>query len=176
MIVRRVRQDEWRQSRDLRLDALRDPDAAIAFLDTYERASTQSDEFWAERTANASEGAGAAQFVAEHDGALVGTVTVLIREAGAIDHLDRAVDDARADVVGVFVRPSHRGDGTIDALFDAAATWAGDVGAIVMTLDVHEENARARAAYLRNGFTPTGETIAGPIGPEIVMARPVGRE
>ena len=40
-------------------------------------------------------------------------------------------------------------------------------------LDVHRDNHRAQGAYRRAGFAPTGETLTGPIGPEIVMARPL---
>ncbi|NNC10595.1 GNAT family N-acetyltransferase [Planctomonas sp. JC2975] len=175
MIVRRVEHGEWRQVRGLRLEALQDPDAAIAFLDSYEQAATKSDDFWMTRTDNAASGDAAAQFVAigepAQDEAWVGTVTVLVRPAGTMDHLDRRVETARADVVGVYVAPTHRGDGTIDRLFDAAAAWAAEVGARALTLDVHADNHRAQGAYRRAGFTATGETIEGPIGSEIVMSR-----
>jgi len=172
-MVRRVRRGEWREVRRLRLEALRDPDAGIAFLDDYERVSAQSDAFWVERTETAADGEDAAQFIAEGDDDWVGTVTVLIRRAGTIDHLGRTVGTARADVVGVFVRPSHRGDGTIDALFDEATAWATAAGATSLTLDVHADNPRAQGAYRRAGFTPTGETLTGPIGRELVMSRPL---
>ena len=36
---------------------------------------------------------------------------------------------------------------------------------------MHRDNLRAQGAYRRSGFEPTGETLTGPIGPEIVMAR-----
>ena len=42
--VRRVRADEWPQVRALRLDALRDPDAHLAFLETYETGAAVPDE------------------------------------------------------------------------------------------------------------------------------------
>ncbi|MHA7986554.1 GNAT family N-acetyltransferase [Rathayibacter sp. CAU 1779] len=176
MIVRRIERGEWLQVRDLRLDALQDPDAAIAFLDTYEQAAAKPDDFWVMRTENSARGDQAAQFVAVRDAgedheAWVGTVTVLVRQAGTLDHLGRDVDAARADVVGVYVHPTHRGDGTIDRLFEAAAAWAAEIGARALTLDVHADNHRALGAYRRAGFAPTGETITGPIGAEIVMSR-----
>lgn len=52
--VRRVEADEWERVRDLRLRSLQDPVAALAFLDTFENASVQPDEFWQQRTANAA--------------------------------------------------------------------------------------------------------------------------
>jgi RimJ/RimL family protein N-acetyltransferase len=172
--VRRVRADEWPALRALRLEATSDPDAAIAFLETPAQARTRPDEFWRDRTVQAAESEVSAQFVAEEDdGAWVGSLSVLIRASGQTDHLGRFVDDRRADVVGVYVNPAYRGIGTIDALFDAAAAWAASQGLRRLTLDVHADNARAQAAYRRNGFTPTGVTFTGPIGPELEMARPL---
>lgn len=170
--VRRVRADEWPDVRALRLEATSDPDAAIAFLETPAQARTRTEGFWRERTVQAAESEVAAQFVAEEeDGSWVGSLSVLIRATGQTDHLGRYVDDRRADVVGVYVNPAHRGTGTIDALFDAAAAWAASQGLHRLTLDVHADNVRAQAAYRRNGFTPTGVTFTGPIGPELEMAR-----
>lgn len=65
--VRRVEAGEWSQVKDLRLRALADPAAPIAFLDTVEHASGQPDRFWQERTVNAAEPSAAAQFVAVTD-------------------------------------------------------------------------------------------------------------
>jgi RimJ/RimL family protein N-acetyltransferase len=169
--VRRIRADEWPQVRALRLESTSDPDAAIAFLETPEQVVQRTDAFWRDRTVRAAESEVAAQFVAEAGGVWVGSMSVLIRATGQTDHVGRFVDDRRADVVGVYVNPAHRGDGTVDALFDAAATWAASQGLFRLTLDVHADNARAQAAYRRNGFAPTGVTFTGPIGPELEMAR-----
>jgi ribosomal protein S18 acetylase RimI-like enzyme len=98
---------------------------------------------------------------------------VLIRATGQADHLGRIMDDRRATVVGVYVRPDSRGGGVIDMLLTAAAGWASGMGLHRLELDVHRDNARAQGAYRRAGFRPTGETLSGPIGPEIVMARPL---
>ncbi len=110
--VRRIRADEWRQAKALRLQALADPVADLAFLETLDNASAQPDEFWQERTRNSADGDTAAQFVAlTADGTWAGTTTVL-------------ADRDRADsglVVGVYVAPEHRGAGLIEALLDAAA-------------------------------------------------------
>lgn len=93
------------------------------------------------------------------------------RRPGSTDHLGRLVSTGRADVVGVYVRPSHRGGGGIDVLLQAAARWAAELGETSLTLDVHRDNTRAQAAYARAGFRPTGVTFTGPIGPELVMTR-----
>jgi ribosomal protein S18 acetylase RimI-like enzyme len=166
--VRRVRHGEWLRVRALRLAALQDPDAGIAFLDTYAHAAAQPTAFWIKRTDDAAGGRRVAQFIAEAGDEWVGSLTVIVRPADA--HAEEP-DVLRADVVGVFVAPTHRGDGTVDGLFAAAARWAAKAGATYLSLDVHADNHRAQGAYRRAGFAPTGESFTGPIGPEIVMAR-----
>ncbi|MFD0070705.1 GNAT family N-acetyltransferase, partial [Streptomyces sp. NPDC127574] len=41
-VIRSIWPDEWRQVKELRLDALRDPVAHLAFLETYEDASAKA--------------------------------------------------------------------------------------------------------------------------------------
>ena len=171
--VRRVRPEEWDLVRTLRLEATADPDAAIAFLEDHDEVATRPDSYWRERTQTAAESDTVAQLVAEIDDAAVGSLSVLIRATGQKDHLGRYVDDRRAFVVGVWVRPDRRGTGAVDLLLAAAAEWAAAQGLDRLTLDVHRDNHRAQGAYRRAGFAPTGETLTGPIGPEIVMARPL---
>lgn len=168
-VVRRVRLQEWRQVRDLRLHALRDPAAPIAFLSTAEEALAQADDFWQQRTADAAMGEEASQFVAVAGERWVGSVTVLLRAAGSTDTLGRTVDAPQADLVGVFVDADHRGRGILDALVEAAAAWSEGAGGL--TLDVHTDNARAQAAYRRLGFTPTGLGVDTAAGREIQMHR-----
>ncbi|KHK98397.1 acetyltransferase [Microbacterium mangrovi] len=171
--VRRVRADEWERVRDLRLEALRDPAAPIAFLDTSAHAAVQPASFWIGRTTAAATERTVAQFVAERGGEWVGSVTVIVRPAGAPDHLGRPVEARRADAVGVYVRPDSRGDGTIDRLFAAVLEWARGAHVPTLSLDVHVDNLRAQGAYRRVGFRSTGEVSAGPIGDELRMARAV---
>ena len=168
---RRVRADEWELVRDLRLDAVRDPLAPIAFLHSYEAEAAHPDEFWQDRAFNAASGHAAAQFVAEVDGEWIGTVTVIRWDAGDTDHHGRDVTAPRGDVVGVFVRPEHRGSGVVDALISAAAAWARSLGDESLTLDVHADNVRAPAAYRRVGFVETGARFSSSIGPELEMSR-----
>jgi len=163
--IRTVRADEWEKVRELRLAALQDPAAPIAFLETYENASAQPDSFWQGRTAAASEtGEGRVrQFVAEapEDGRWAGTVTVLVeRPTDEVRFGDPATVD-QTHLVGVFVRPEARGAGVIDALFRAAVEWSWAVPEPPVErvrLYVHEDNARAAAFFERVGFQPTGET------------------
>ncbi|MFT4260113.1 GNAT family N-acetyltransferase [Microbacterium sp.] len=162
--VRRITADDWREVKALRLRALADDAAPIAFLDTAENTAAQPDRFWQERAASASGDAPAAQLVAVTDaGEWVGTVTVLPRH----DHADAGL------VVGVYVADGHRGTGIIDALFAAAAEWARERGLSALVLEVHVDNARAEAVYARNGFVRDGEVITEGFGREHVMRRPL---
>lgn len=63
-VIRSIRADEWPAVKELRLAALRDPVAHLAFLETYEQSAARPDSFWRERAAGAAEGDGARQFVA----------------------------------------------------------------------------------------------------------------
>ncbi|MEU9730947.1 GNAT family N-acetyltransferase [Streptomyces sp. NPDC048002] len=160
-VVRSVRSEEWPAVRELRLAALRDPAAPIAFLDTYDSAAAKPDEFWQERTEGAAEGAtGAQQIVAEGpDGAWVGALTVLVEEAGTTDWAGFPVERRQGHLVGVFMRPEHRGCGLTELLFDEALEWSWRQGLERVRLIVHEDNGRAQAFYRRLGFVPSGVTV-----------------
>ncbi|WP_082573476.1 GNAT family N-acetyltransferase [Cellulomonas sp. Root137] len=173
VVVRRIRADEWALARALRLDALRDAAAGIAFLETYERATAEPDEFFQDRAARAAAGDDVAQLVAVDGETWAGSVTVIVQRAGSVDYHGVPVERSRAVVVGVYVRPEHRGDGLIDRLLDSAAQWARDQGFDELSLGVHRDNARAQGAYRRAGFVPSGVTFTGSIGPELEMVRPL---
>ncbi|MFI6880632.1 GNAT family N-acetyltransferase [Streptomyces sp. NPDC050400] len=159
--VRPVRADEWRAVKELRLAALRDEAAPIAFMETYEEALARPDDFWRDRAAGNSHGTWARQFVAEASGGrLVGSVVLLVEEAGAKDYFGDPVERRQGAVVGVYVRPEARGGGVIRGLFDAAVEWAWTVDGIDrVRLHVHEDNARAEAFYRRYGFARTGGVV-----------------
>ncbi|MET7481178.1 GNAT family N-acetyltransferase, partial [Streptomyces sp. NPDC005648] len=126
--------------------------------------ASRTGAFWQERAAGACEGAsGAQQIIAEGpDGEWVGTLTVLVEEAGSTDWAGFPVERKQGHVVGVFVRPEHRGIGLTEVLFDAGLEWAWAQGAERVRLIVHEDNGRAQAFYRRAGFTPTGTLV--PLG------------
>lgn len=94
VVVSRVRSDEGPRTRDLRLQALVDPAAPIAFLETREQALARPDSEWRERAELGATATDQASFVAEvSDGfgfsELVGTVTVIPRRAGESDYFGR---------------------------------------------------------------------------------------
>lgn len=159
--VRPIRAEEWAEVKELRLHALRDPVASIAFLDTYEQSAAEPDSYWQKRAERAAGGTRLRQFVAETgDGTWSGTVTVLIEDADTEDVFGGAIEQRQAHVIGVFVRPEHRGSGVIDALFTTAVEWAWSVPDVArVRLYVHEDNARAERFYRRYGFVPSGATV-----------------
>ncbi|WP_370413987.1 GNAT family N-acetyltransferase [Streptomyces fradiae] len=167
--IRPVRADEWEKVRELRLAALQDPVAHLAFVETHETAVAQPDSFWQGRTANASEdGEGRVrQFVAETpDGRWIGTTTVLVeRPSDAEPLFGEPAKVDQTQLVGVYVRPEARGGGVIDALFRTAVEWSWalpEPAVERVRLYVHEDNARAGAFYRRFGFVPTGERMVMP--------------
>ncbi|MFF3625026.1 GNAT family N-acetyltransferase [Streptomyces sp. NPDC002467] len=180
-VIRAVRGDEWEKVKELRLAALRDPAAAVAFLETEENALSQEDAYWQQRAAGAAEGRGARQFIAEAgDGSWVGSVTVLIEAKGGTDFFGEVIEQQQGHVVGVFVRPEQRGSGLVERLFDAALEWSWSLEAPVterVRLFVHEENARAEAFYRRYGFGASGVVVpleTGAKDREYVVVRPAG--
>ncbi|MET9930353.1 MULTISPECIES: GNAT family N-acetyltransferase [unclassified Streptomyces] len=184
-LIRVIRADEWEKAREIRLAALRDPVAHLAFLDTYEAAAGRPDAFWRGRAeASSEDGDGAVrQFVAEGpDGTWAGTITLLVERPSDEVRFGGAATVEQTHVVGVYVRPGARGAGVIDALFRAGVEWSWSLAEPVVErvrLYVHEENARAAAFYRRFGFTATGERVAVPGSAsaeevEYELRRPVG--
>ncbi|MEV4441045.1 GNAT family N-acetyltransferase [Streptomyces sp. NPDC049577] len=180
--IRTVRAEEWRQYKEMRLTALRDPLAAIAFLDTYDAASARPDDFWQGRSRDSAEGKSVVTFVAEGpDGEWAGTVTVLVELPGADAVFGGAADVPQTHIVGVYVRPEHRGTGISEALFRTAIDWSWDrPGQRIerVRLYVHERNARAEGLYRKMGFQRTGVVIPMEGDPtsseyELAISRPV---
>jgi ribosomal protein S18 acetylase RimI-like enzyme len=154
--VHRIRADEWRQYRELRLEALRD--TPLAFVEQYEESLTRPDEFWRDRIERSATGKAASTFVAVHAGRFVGKATCLV-EPDVIDHVS-------AHIVGVYVTPQFRGHGVAEALFAAAIRWARhEVHADRVRLYVMETNERAAAFYRRIGFVATGASMPYPPNP-----------
>lgn len=166
-VIRRVRTEEWEQVKEIRLAALQDPAASIAFLDTYENAAARPDGFWRERTVGAAEGDTVHQLVAEAaDGRWLGTMTVLVERPGGDGALGGDVITVpQAHIVGVYVRPEARGTGLAHELIRAAqeCSWSLAEPRIErVRLFVHESNARAEAMYLRGGFRRSGVSVPVP--------------
>ncbi|QNE75959.1 GNAT family N-acetyltransferase [Streptomyces finlayi] len=169
-VIRSVRAEDWPLAKELRLAALQDPMAPVAFLETYEDAVSRPDAFWQQRTADAAEGIAVRQFVAERpDGGLAGTVTALVERPDGDTRFGAAAQVDQTHVVGVFVHEQDRGNGLTDELFRSAIEWSWSLAeprVERVRLYVHERNPRAAAAYRRIGFVPSGQTVAVPHDPD----------
>ncbi|MER5888317.1 GNAT family N-acetyltransferase [Streptomyces sp. NPDC001941] len=181
--IRPVRADEWEKCRELRLVALQDPVAPIAFLESYEKALGEPDAFWQGRAAGATGDGAVLQLVAEEpDGGWAGTVTVLVERPGDPGPFGGEPEAPQTHLVGVFVRERARGSGLAGALFRAAVDWSWALGGETVRrvrLYVHEDNARAAAFYRRFGFAPSGATVPMPgdetkLELEYELPRPAG--
>lgn len=178
--IRTVRVEDWSELKELRLVALRDPVAPVAFLDTYESGAAKADDHWRTRATPISEGGAATNLVAaDENGVWVGMLA-LLDETG-----DQTVIDAEGDpaspqmhLVSAYVRPEHRGTGVAEQLFRAAIDWTWrNTKAERIRLWVHADNARAQAFYRRLGFARTGGTMPFPPSPdeleyEMALLRP----
>ena len=145
--IRRTEADDWREVRDLRLEMLQD--TPIAFAEFHHDALTHSESEWRMRAARGTAEHGIALAAIDPAGRWVGTMGGYVPDPATGPLL-----------VGVYVAPDHRGRdaGVFDTLLAAIEDWAHGEGE-VLTLHVHEDNARARAAYLRRGFTETGHRV-----------------
>ncbi len=151
--VRRVVPGDWPMLRDLRLEALRD--SPLAFCEAHADAAAKDEREWRYRATRGSVGGDSCQLFALHDGVPVGTA-VTFPDSG---------EQAVWWVAAVYVRPSGRGLGLLGRLVDRLADHAVARGARRLRLQVHEDNAPARAAYRRLGFRETGGREPYPLGP-----------
>ncbi|MGW3010839.1 GNAT family N-acetyltransferase [Streptomyces sp. NPDC001219] len=170
-VIRPVKADEWERLKELRLAALADPVARVAFNETLEGAVGRPDELWQQRAAMSDEGHTAVTFIGEDaDGSWGGMVVVLV---------ETDEEAPQTHVVGVYVRPEHRGTGLARELLRAAIGWSWSRTEPVVErvrLWVHEGNARAAAFYRGMGFVGTGRAMADPKDPaaeerEMVLRR-----
>ena len=165
LTVRRVRQEDWRDLRALRLEALED--TPLGFLETLADARAKPDADWQARAARGAQDGDAFREsfqVMAWDGAQpVANCLCFLR-------------DGAAWLGAVYVTPAYRGLGLLDTLSERCAEWARERGMSVLRLEVHEDNAPAQAAYERLGFRDTGERAPYPLPPggqELVLERPL---
>jgi len=144
--IRATTADDWREVRALRLEML--ADTPKAFAETFDHASRIAEAEWRDRGARGENPAGVQVVAIADDGRWVGTMGAFVPRG------------KQAMLVGVYVTPAYRGRaaGVTDALLEAVEHWARERYS-TLTLHVHEQNARARAAYEARGFVYTGERL-----------------
>lgn len=141
--------------RDVRLRALQDTPSA--FGSTYAREVLLTDADWRQRSANL-DGIHKTGFLAIEAGAPCGLVACFRDEH----------DATRAELISMWVAPSHRGSGLSAALIDAVRTWAAAHHIQTLKLLVVSNNTPAIAFYHRYGFLKSGRTQPYPNDPAIL--------
>lgn len=147
--IRHAGSQDWELLKAVRLQALLDsPDA---FCTIYDEAASLGDEVWLKRSSTDPAEDESASFLAVEGEDVVGLAVGVL------------CDEARLDVVSVFVVPSHRGKGVAQDLMEIVESWGRSRGASVAELTVESGNQRARSFYAGIGYAPTGkrETYPG---------------
>ncbi|MFF1798551.1 GNAT family N-acetyltransferase [Kitasatospora sp. NPDC058263] len=148
-VVHRIAAEEWRELREITLEALRDSPGAfnLSYADT----AAHPEAYWQQQAAAEAAGQRATLTARDASGNWVGTAGI------------EPVPDVPDTVCvrSVYVTPAHRGaTGPATDLVRATIRHAQDhTDARWLTLGVNESNARALAFYRRLGFEDTGKVI-----------------
>ena len=157
--MRRLHSSEWRQLRDLRLQALRN--APLAFGSTYEREAAYTEQRWQQWAASSAAGEKQVAIVAlagDHWVAMAGGY-LPVRDDPSIMPV--------AWLVAVYVHPSWRGRGLARAVSEGVISWAREREAAELRLHVADWNDAARRVYEELGFKPTGDRMTLPHDPSV---------
>jgi ribosomal protein S18 acetylase RimI-like enzyme len=166
---------EWERLRAVRLEML--ADTPTAYVESLASAQAQTEGQWRSRAA-AMTAPGSVTFVAD-DGSAGSSFSGLMRVV--VKHPQESSRRLQAMLISVYVAAPQRGTGLADELLERSiATAADELGAGLLQLGVHEDNARALAFYARHGFFDTGHREVYPLDAskkEIIMElklRPAG--
>ncbi|MBH0008367.1 GNAT family N-acetyltransferase [Salinibacterium sp. UTAS2018] len=145
--IRRTDADDWREVRTLRLEML--ADTPMGFAERLDSARSATEADWRFRAVRGQNPRGIAIAAITTDGRWIGTMGGYVPDATTGPLL-----------VGVYVTPDFRGRkaGVTDALLSTIEEWAATYGS-TLTLGVHEDNARARAAYEGRGYVLTRHSV-----------------
>ena len=144
--LRRATADDWEAWRPVRLRAL--ADAPHAFGSTLQDWANAPEHRWRTRLSIP----GALDLLAVDTAAEVpGTVV------GMASGIPPTGPDGPAELISMWVDPAARGRGVARALIEAIAVWAATSGATELELSVLPDNAVARRAYERVGFSARDE-------------------
>ena len=164
VVIRRVRTEDWRTIRALRLEMLLD--SPLAFITTHPEAAAMPDEVWIERCTSRPDGTTATYAAFDGDVAV-----------GMAVGVDRTRPGRRVvAVVSVYVSPSHRRHGVAGCLMSEVESWAVLRGAHSTSLWVVDGNDGARGFYERIGYRMTLDRqriTAPPVRWETRMEKPL---
>jgi len=142
--VRPIHPEEWREYRDLRLEALRDsPDA---FASTWESEASRTDEAWTSRIAAAVSSRVNRVLVAHDYARMCGLVWCKLSPS----------EPGMADIFQMWVNPAFRGLGAGRALLKDALAWAKSEEVRCVRLGVTAADSPAMHLYKAHGFRPVG--------------------
>ncbi|QZY28188.1 GNAT family N-acetyltransferase [Nocardioides coralli] len=150
-----IGEDDWREFRELRLEALADSPAA--FGSRHEDWVDASEERWRDR---------------------IRTVpfNVIARQATTpVGMASGSFAGAEVQLISMYVAPSARGTGLARLLLDRVVAWASTQGRGTFLM-VRTGNEAAIRAYQRAGFVDEGVPVDWPADepPENRMVRPAG--
>lgn len=154
--VRLLSEADWESYRDLRREML--ADAPDFFWATLEQVADYTEATWRERVSGPH-----THLQAMRDGSPVGALS--IDWTGYTE--DMLLDEDTVNIVSVYVRPGHRGEGVVEALLGAADAVMRQAGRSRQLLETPEDNVRGRRAYERLGFTETGHRARDPRRPHL---------
>lgn len=158
---------EWELLRTVRLEML--ADAPTAYVESLRSAQAQTEGQWRNR-ALAMASPGSVTLVAD-DGSAGSSFSGLMRVV--LKHPQESSRPLQAMLISVYVAAAERGTGLADELLEMSiAAAAHELGAALLQLGVHEDNARALAFYTRHGFLDTGRREVYPLDAskkEIIM-------
>jgi ribosomal protein S18 acetylase RimI-like enzyme len=138
--VRILSSDEWASFRELRLEALREaPYAFGSAIDDW-LGEGDTEQRWRRRLSDVAFNA-----LAYVDDVAAGMVSATASDA-----------KGETELISMWVAPFARGRGVADALVEAVIGWAQEHRVGKVSLEVIEENERARAFYQRHGFVDEG--------------------
>ena len=143
MEIRRIRPEDWRTLRELRLRAL--ADAPEAFGSSLAASQARPDAWWRDWAGEGAESEQTATFLALDRGRAAGMAGGFRDETGAA-----------VTVVAMWVEPAARRGGTGRALLEAVEEWASAGGAESTNLSVTDANPAALRFYRACGYRETG--------------------
>jgi len=142
---RRARAEEWPAVRELRLRAL--ADTPEAFEITLAQAEQSADADWRRRVAPSDERVTVVE--EDENGDLVGMAVGIYDPAARVTYL-----------AGMFVEREKRGSGVGQELVSAIESWARELDATRVELEVNPELTPAVRLYERCGYGRTGRSRA----------------
>jgi GNAT superfamily N-acetyltransferase len=137
--LRKMRATDWELAKCVRLAAL--ADAPDAFASTLAEELAFADERWRERAASNAEGITTIGFFAQREDIPCGMVVGV-----------RSPDASHVTLNALWVAQNVRRRGVARALIEAVCSWARELGAQRVELEVTEVSKPAIAAYRALGF------------------------